>query len=165
MKKRIQAVFFELLKNSKKSDREISKKLKISQPTVTRIRKRLEKEEYIREYTVIPNFPKMGFEIGAFIFFHVDRSRNKKNKPIAHNWISKQPNIIFAAGGDGVRGKNCMLATLHRNFTDYIKFIRDFKSKFSNIKNLEAFLVPLSENTPKFISFKSVEKLAEDYSL
>jgi DNA-binding Lrp family transcriptional regulator len=38
MKKRVLSVFLELIKNSKGSDRDIAKRLKISQPTVTRIR-------------------------------------------------------------------------------------------------------------------------------
>lgn len=166
MKKRVQEVFVELMKNAKKSDRDIAKKLKISQPTVTRIRRKLENQDFIREYTIIPNFPKMGFEIAAFIFFHVDRSKRKgseKLKNKAHNWISKHPNVIFAADGDGFQGRNCMMATLHKNFTDYTKFINNFKSVFGvDIQNLEAFLVPLKRETPKFISFKSVEELIKD---
>ncbi len=162
MKKRIQNVFFELIKNSKKSDRDIAKKLKISQPTVTRIRKKLETQGYITEYTIIPNFPKMGFEIAAFIFFHVDRRKNKKIKTGAHSWISKHPNIVFAADGDGIQGKNCMLATIHKNFTGYTKFVNEFKAIFGGyIKDLEAFLIPLASKTPKYLSFKSVENLIE----
>jgi len=38
----------------------------------------------------------------------------------------------------------------------------DFKSLFgSNIKNLEAFLVPLASTTPKYLSFKSMEDLVK----
>jgi DNA-binding Lrp family transcriptional regulator len=45
----------EMLKDSKRSDREIAKSLGVSQPTVTRTRAQLEKE-YIETYTVIPDF-------------------------------------------------------------------------------------------------------------
>jgi Lrp/AsnC family leucine-responsive transcriptional regulator len=163
MKKRILNVFFELVKNSKKSDRDIAKKLKISQPTVTRIRKKLENLGYVREYTVIPNFPKLGFEIIAFVFFHTERTGgSKKLKLDAHTWIKKHPNVIFAADGDGIRGKNCMMATIHKNFTDYNKFVNEFKQMWGdNVKHLEAFLVPLASTTPKYISFKSMENLVE----
>ena len=55
-----------------------------------------------------------------------------------------------------------MMASIHKNFTDYNKFINDFKSLFgSNIKNLEAFLVPLASTTPKYLSFKSMEDLVK----
>ena len=162
MKKRIQNVFSELVKNSKKSDRDIARKLKISQPTVTRIRRKLENEGYITEYTLIPNFPKMGFEIAAFIFFHVDRIGGEKIKKSAHNWINKHSNIVFAANGDGIQGKNCMIVTIHKNFTNYNKFVNDFKLLYGkNIKSLETFLVSLASKTPKYLSFRSLENLIQ----
>ena len=57
----------ELVKNSRRSDRELAKVLRASQPTVTRARRRLENEGYLREYTVIPDFNKVGFQLAAFI--------------------------------------------------------------------------------------------------
>jgi DNA-binding Lrp family transcriptional regulator len=39
----------ELMKNSRKSDRELARTIGTSQPTVTRTRNRLEKEGYIKE--------------------------------------------------------------------------------------------------------------------
>jgi Lrp/AsnC family transcriptional regulator for asnA, asnC and gidA len=50
----------ELMKNSRRSDRALAKVLKTSQPMVTRTRARLEREGYLREYTVIPDFHKLG---------------------------------------------------------------------------------------------------------
>jgi DNA-binding transcriptional regulator YhcF (GntR family) len=41
----------ELLKNSRRSDRELAKVLRASQPTITRARRKLEKESYIREFS------------------------------------------------------------------------------------------------------------------
>jgi len=61
-------LLYELMKNSKRSDRELAKVVKASQPTITRMRKNLEKSEYIREYTVMPALEKLGFEILAFSF-------------------------------------------------------------------------------------------------
>ena len=61
-------LLFALIKRSRRSDRELAKVLKVSQPTVTRKRAKLEKEGYIREYTVIPDFPKLGFQIMSVIF-------------------------------------------------------------------------------------------------
>ena len=55
----------ELLKNSKVSDRELARKLGVSQPTITRRRAKLERIQVIREYTFIPDFPKLGYHILA----------------------------------------------------------------------------------------------------
>ena len=57
-----------MIKNSRVSDRELARLLQVSQPTVTRMRGRLEKEGYIKTYTVIPDFTKMGYQILAFTF-------------------------------------------------------------------------------------------------
>jgi len=48
-------LLFELIKNSKRSDRDLAKILGISQPTVTRLRKVLEKEA-ITQYTNSESF-------------------------------------------------------------------------------------------------------------
>ena len=68
--------------------------------------------------------------------------------------------MLFSAAGDGIRGKNCAILTLHKNFTDYTNFLNDFKSVMgNNIGNIEAFLVSLETSTPKFVSFKSIADL------
>ncbi|MGC9346262.1 MAG: Lrp/AsnC family transcriptional regulator, partial [Candidatus Bathyarchaeales archaeon] len=56
-------LLYEFMKNSKRSDRELAKAVGVSQPTITRMRKNLEKLGYIREYTIMPALEKLGFEI------------------------------------------------------------------------------------------------------
>ena len=63
----------ELVKDSLRSDRELAKAVGVSQPTVTRMRARLEKEKVIKEYTMIPDFHKLGFEILAITFLVLDK--------------------------------------------------------------------------------------------
>jgi DNA-binding Lrp family transcriptional regulator len=53
----------ELMKNSRRSDRDLAKTIGVSQPTVTRIRIKFEKEGYAKEYTMIPDFRKLGFSL------------------------------------------------------------------------------------------------------
>jgi len=62
-KQKMMDLLYELMKNSKRSDRELAKVVKVSQPTITRMRKNLEKKEYIREYTIVPAVEKLGFEL------------------------------------------------------------------------------------------------------
>ena len=65
MKKNEMRLLVELIKNCSRSDRKLAKVLGTSQPTVTRMRNKLAKEGFIQEFTVIPDFVKMGFEIVA----------------------------------------------------------------------------------------------------
>ena len=55
----------ELMKNSRRSDRELARLIGVSQPTVSRMIKNLEKEGIIQEYTMIPDMIKLGIEIVA----------------------------------------------------------------------------------------------------
>jgi Lrp/AsnC family transcriptional regulator for asnA, asnC and gidA len=57
-----------LVKNSRRCDRELAKAISVSQPITTRLRTKLEKEGYLKEYTVIPNFSKIGYTIIALNF-------------------------------------------------------------------------------------------------
>jgi len=165
-KDKMMKVLYELMKNSKKSDRDLAKVLKSSQPTITRIRKRLEKMGFIYEYTIVPNLVKIGFEILAFTFMNIlryDEKTGKAHKTLAekaHRWILENPKIIFGAAGEGIGGKNCMMVSIHKNFTDFSQFIQDFRSKWTrNIIEVDSFIVPLSGKIPKPFSFRHLEKL------
>jgi len=56
-------VVVELMKNSRRSDRELVRAIGMSQPTVTRIRTGLEKRGIIKEYTMVPDYVQLGFQL------------------------------------------------------------------------------------------------------
>jgi len=157
MKKRVQEVFFELMRNAKKSDRNIAKKLGISQPTVTRTRKRLETDGYIKRYTIVPDFSKLGFEIAAFMLFNY-----KGEEKGFQSQLSEQSNVIFASKGRGGQRENYMMASLHKDFTEYSRFVDSLKKSYGEkVEISETFLIPLKNGTCEGISFKSVEDLID----
>ena len=154
-KKNMIKLLYEMMKNSKRSDREIAKIIGVSQPTITRMRQRLEKTGYIRDYTVIPDLEKLGFEIAAFTFINENELGENADK-----WIESNPKIVFAATGDGLNGKNSVMVSLHKDFTDYSKFISDFRSKWgANIRDIDSFLVPLRGGPSKRFSFSYIESI------
>jgi DNA-binding Lrp family transcriptional regulator len=149
-------LLYEMMKNSKRSDRGIAKIIGVSQPTITRMRQRLEKTGYIRDYTVIPNLEKLGYEIAAFTFITVANSNVKSEN--MNKWIESNPKIVLSASGDGLNGKNSIMVSIHTNFTDYSKFMSEFRSKWSeNIRDIDGFLVPLRGDIPKHFSFKYLQ--------
>jgi len=157
------------VKNSKRSDRDLAKLLGVSQPTLTRMRRRLERDNYILDYTAIPNMTKLGFEIIAFTFFNIDRFDPKTGDldtvvgERAHKWVANNSKVIFAAGGEGLHGKNCMMVTVHRDFTEYTDFVSDLRSQWAHkIKDMESFLVSLKARIPKPFSFRNMKITAGD---
>ena len=136
----------EMLKNSKKSDRELAGILGVSQPTVSRTRARIEKE-YIKTYTIIPDFEKLGYQIMAFTFAKtkaypgndVATKITQKSK----EWIGKRPNVIFGANGEGL-GKDLVLISFHKKYSAYAEFMRSFAKEWGNyMDNFESFLVSI----------------------
>ena len=70
-------VLAELMRNSRISDRELAKAIGVSQPTITRTRTKLESEGIIEEYTLIPDFKKLGYELMAFLFMGKQETMDK----------------------------------------------------------------------------------------
>jgi DNA-binding Lrp family transcriptional regulator len=133
-----------LLKNSKRSDRELAKAIKASQPTVTRNRKILGK--YIRSYTIVPEFAKVGYEIVAFTFAKA-RTYHKKEieqkLDVAKKWVMDHPNVIFASDGEGL-GKDTVMISLHKNYSTYADFMREFSVDFADfVSDSQSFIVSL----------------------
>ena len=149
-------LLYEMMKNSKRSDREIAKIIGVSQPTITRMRQRLEKTGYIRDYTVIPDLEKLGYEIAAFTFVAIANSTAEGEN--MNKWFETNPKIVFSAPGDGVGDKNTILISIHADFNDYARFTSELRSKWSdNIRNVEGFLVSLKGDIPKHFSFKYLQ--------
>jgi DNA-binding Lrp family transcriptional regulator len=152
MKKKMLNLLLELLKDSKRSDREIAKILGVSQPTITRTRQRLVKEGAIKGFTVIPDFVKLGYEIMAIIFFKLKVAKASIEK--ATKMTRARPNIIFASEAEGM-GKNGVIISLHKSYTDYSKFLSDLRSEGGDdLQDFDAVLISLEERILKPLSLK-----------
>ena len=159
MRKRVKKLLLELLKDSKRSDREIAKVLGVSQPTVSRMRQRLVKEGMIKEFTVIPDFVKMGYEIMAISFFKSKRTKETEERTVK---VTKaRPNIIFASEAEGMR-KNGIIISLHKNYTDFSNFLRDLRSEGGDdLRDYDTMLISLKEKAVKPLSLKYLAELEE----
>jgi len=158
-------LLLEMMKNSRRSDRDLAKVLGVSQPTVTRTRQRLEKE-YIRTYTLVPFLEKIGYEIIAFTFFKsktYEKNETEKMTINTKGWYDKHPNVIFAAEGEGF-GKDAVIISLHRNYSSYADFMRQFTADWANFAiDLQSFLVSV-KNGGQMKTF-DLRHVAEDKSI
>jgi len=148
-----QQLLRELLKNSKRSDRDLAKILNVSQPTISRTRHKLEKKGMVRDYTIIPDFRKMGFEILALTFVKMrsdvligeTKERTKK-------YAAKFPNVIFASSGHGL-GMTGVIISFHRNYTEYHKQLNLLRVDLKEItKDIQSFIIAIGEGEYKRFS-------------
>jgi DNA-binding Lrp family transcriptional regulator len=151
----------ELMKNSKQSDRELAKKLGVSQPTVTRIRTRLEKDGYIKEYTLIPDFRKLGFEIMALNLISLRKEPSeeelKKLMEYGHEYEKRNPfALALAVSGMGA-GYNRATISFHENYGSLMEFIRESKqTPWSEFYHYDTFVISLADDHYRFLTFSTV---------
>ena len=148
-----QQLLRKLLKNSKRSDRELAKVLKVSQPTITRTRHKLEKNGLIQDYTIIPDFRKMGFEILAINLAKLRPEILLSGiSEKAREFITKFPNTIFASTGEGM-GMNAVDIALYRSFAEYHSRANLMRTEWKEIiEDLRGFVIPIGEGEFKRFS-------------
>lgn len=154
-------LLLELIKGARRSDRELAKALRTSQPTITRKRSMLEREGYVKEYTVIPELEKMGYEIVAVSFLAFSEARPELSEK-AREWCKKQSNIIYA-GGEGL-GMHSIMVSVHRNYSSFSRLITKLREDWQpNLKDVQSFLIGVSrrELTYKPFSFRYLEPTEE----
>ena len=143
-------VLSELMKNSRISDRELAKHLKVSQPTVSRIRNRLEKEGYIKEYTFIPDFTKLGYNLMAVTL--VARAKEFAQKDTtalfkeAQKWAGKTGfDTVVALRGIGF-GYDAVILSFHESYSAYQERIKEIKQfPYIDVERITSFLVDLTD--------------------
>lgn len=157
-------ILCELMKNSRQSDRQLAKKIGISQPTITRRRAMLEKE-VIAEYTIIPVWEKLGYEIFAITLIKIrqhigseEKYNNTRMKGL--NWLKKQPNVIMAGGCRGM-GVDSFMISLHKSYKDYDDFMRKHRLELGEFcEDIQCVLVNLAGK--EIVKPLQLKCLAED---
>ena len=166
MKKIMMSLFWEFVKDSKRSDRDLAKIVGISQPSVTRMRNTLVKEGIVKKFTVIPDLSKMGYDLAAFTFLKIklgpefDRPELRKK---GREWTMKQPNIVYSTGCEGM-GMNGLVVSIHKDYSDYYQFVIELRGAWATeMLDIQSFLVSLknTEVITKPFSLEYLEKLQE----
>jgi DNA-binding Lrp family transcriptional regulator len=143
-------VIIELLKNSHRSDRELARAIGVSQPTLSRTREKLEKQEMIKEYTIIPNYSQLGFTLLSITFTKMKGPLSKEilddMKKRARNTMNEHPSaLILGNTGMGCNADYVAIA-FHKDYSEYTEFMRDIKEFPSvNIDETRSFIVDLGE--------------------
>jgi DNA-binding Lrp family transcriptional regulator len=142
----------ELMKNSRRSDRELAKAIGVSQPTVTRTRTKLENDGVIREYTMIPDFTRLGYTIMGATQLEIPGALTKeKLEEIRKTTLKIQENKphanLLAVNGLS-QNKNRLFITFYENYSDYTDTTRLTRQiPLVNIASIDSFLVDLNDET------------------
>jgi len=140
----------ELMKNSRRSDRELAKVLGVSQPTVSRTVKKLEKEGVIKEYAMIPDFTKLGFQIMS-----IDLARLKKPFPeqklmeireqVRQTSKKKPLSTIIGMSGMGCNADRAVVA-FHEDYSAYMEYLQTLKQHpLVIVDQVDSFVIDLSD--------------------
>jgi DNA-binding Lrp family transcriptional regulator len=142
----------ELMKNSRRSDRELAKAIGASQPTVSRIIKTLEKEGYIREYTMIPDFNKLGLGLMAVTFVKwpkkfIEEEYDGIIKTASDLDRKKGMSIIMVVRGMG-SDYDMIIVSVHESYSACRELIADIRRLPSaSMLETQSFLVDLTKDT------------------
>jgi DNA-binding Lrp family transcriptional regulator len=140
----------ELLKDSSKSDRDLAKILKISQPTVSRLKKEIVQDGIIKNFTIIPDFFEIGYRIKAFTFVkikHKFASENEKKKEFEKTraWMLAKPNVIYCDYCRGM-GMDGFMISYHKSYNEFNEFLNDHNSAQGDmIEDVQNILINISK--------------------
>ncbi len=152
MKELERELIAELIKNSRRSDRELAKAVGCSQPTVSRMVKRLEKEGYIKEYTMIPDFHRLGYEIMALTFLQNEKKAGMqeledlraKGRELERNSTAS---ALFIMNGIG-RDSNRVILSFHESYSSFADFVRLMKQLAAyNVRYVDSFLISTTDKS------------------
>lgn len=152
----------ELMKNSRRSDRDLAKAIGTSQPTVTRIRTKLEKEGYIKEYSMIPDFAKLGFNVMSVVFAKWEKKLTAEEYEeviFAGRTLEKKRglSVIMVSRGIGI-SCDLIIISLHESFSTSQEFINSLKQfPHSDRLTLQRFLIDMTQDpTYRSLTFSSL---------
>jgi DNA-binding Lrp family transcriptional regulator len=138
----------ELVKNSRRSDRQLAKAIGTSQPTVTRRRAFLEKE-LIDGYTAIPRWHKLGYELFAITLVKIkqtvaSKKRYAEMREKGLEWLMSQHQIVMAGACRGM-GVDSFMMSFHKSYSDYDEFMRNYRLELAEtMDDVQSILVNLS---------------------
>ncbi|MFQ6128081.1 MAG: winged helix-turn-helix transcriptional regulator [Thermoplasmata archaeon] len=121
-----------IVRDPRLSDRELSKKLNMKKTTVTAIRRRLERENYLRGVQV-PAFEKLGFEMLVVSFGTLSSAPSFDEKIALTQSILGRPEFTYVL----MDPRQDLLIQISRNYTDAMENIQALEEKYRERGYLE----------------------------
>jgi DNA-binding Lrp family transcriptional regulator len=161
-------VLFSLLTQSNKSDRALAKGLGISNTSLSKRRKKLEKDGYIKEYTIIPDLHRMGIELIVFHFSSTPEVLTTSQLELARSFAKRYPEVLGLFEERSHEGTSWFGITAHKNYDDYMKLNKKWSEHVLSLDTKDyvysnytrhAFVFQTDKQPPIPFSFKNLELL------
>jgi len=120
-------VYIELLKDGRAPDKRIAQKIGTTQPTVTRIRQKLEQAGFIKRYKAVADYAKAGVGIIVTTFFTWMDYTATDHREKFRDYLKKRPEVMLFSRGEGIEGRTNIIISGHKDFRDYEGFIREIR--------------------------------------
>jgi DNA-binding Lrp family transcriptional regulator len=145
-------ILTELMKNSRRSDRALAKAVGVSQPTVSRTIGKLQKEGYIKEFTIIPDFKKIGFAVMSIMVSKVkeevtpDAFEDVRRK-VRSDEKENPHALLLAYTGMGLNGDRATIL-LTQDYSEYAHFMQHAKRHpLVDVEQMQSFVVDLCDES------------------
>lgn len=152
----------ELMQNSRRSDRELARAVGVSQPTISRAIAKLKKDGVIREFTVIPDYEKLGYGLVAFTLVKnkagITRQELEKAREVTMRDMTKAPtNIVLFERGLG-DAYTAILVSFHEDYSDYSKLKERMKQyPFLDVSSTLSFILDLKDKVHyRYLTFSTL---------
>jgi DNA-binding Lrp family transcriptional regulator len=141
----------ELMKNSRRSDRQLAKAIGISQPTVSRMIKNLEKQGVIKEYTVIPDFTRLGLNLLTVTLVKHRRDLDREDATRAERKVIENvetgisPQVVMVERGLGF-GYDSVIISYEKDYSDFTRLLDRIRS-YEHVQTSEtqSFIIDLND--------------------
>lgn len=136
---KITELLYELIKDCNRSDRDLAKVLNVSQPTVSRMKKKITEENMVLGYSAIPDFYKMGYKLMVLTLVNTKHNFASEKTRIegfnaVQKWMMSKPNVVFCDFCRGM-GMNGIMLSFHKSYEDFDKFMFDHNRTLGAIMN------------------------------
>lgn len=134
-----------LLSRGNICDSEISKTTGLSKATVGRIRKNLERN-LITEYLPVIELDKAGIEVFATLLFEWKGFPDKELTKKVFSRLSKDPNTIFMANGQGSESLSTVLFLGFTGIAEYHNYFKSFREEYGDsVGKVVTLILPSKE--------------------
>ncbi len=154
-------ILFALMKLGCRSDRVIAKNLGISNSTISRRKRKIEHEGYIKEYTLIPDLHKIGIELIIFSFAKTTEVITQKQAEEVKELSQRHPEILGILQEQDAWGVNWVVISAHKSYDDYLELAKKSKEEFPSHPSIDmsSFIFHTSTKFPTPFSLRNLESI------